>query len=399
MSLEVKNAVDKLGNTFAEFRAENDRRLKEIENKGRADPLIEEKVNKLSASVGEYQAAVDDLIKKAQRPGGTVEDASAELHNSHRRAFHAWARSGEVGELPKFQAEIATDNDAKGGYLVPKTLDSEIEKHERDNTPMRQVCRVINVSNEGYQKLVKSGDAGSGWVGEREARPETDAPTWALLEPYFGEIYAKPKVTQRALDDASINLEAELGEDIGIEFAEQENAAYTVGNGVKKPKGFLSYDLSTDADGTRAFGSIQKIVTGSSGNFVADKILDLVGALKAPYRNGAVFMGSGLAMTEIRKLKDGEGNYLWRASFEAGAPSTLLGYPTVENEDMAAPEADANALAFGNFRRAYYVLDVQGSRMLRDPYTDKPFVVFYTTKRVGGFLVQDRAIKVLTLSN
>lgn len=399
MSLEVTNKIEKLGNTFSEFVVKNDQRLKEIEAKGRADPLLEEQVNKLSAAVGEMQAHLDEVTKKAQRPG-LAAPGDDSLKAEHRKMFSAYLRRGEkaAAGLADLQAKVSVGDDTEGGYAAPETLDTEIERYERDNSPMREVCRQMTLSNEEYRKLVSQGGAGSGWVGEEEARTETDTPTLAELRPYFGEIYAEPKTTQKALDDLAINVEAWLAEEVGIEFAEQENDAYTKGNGVKKPKGILSHTLSTDVDGTRAFDAIQKIVTGSSGNFVADKMLDVVHALKRGYRNGAIWMVSNLGLAEIRKLKDGDGNYLWRPGLEAGSPSTILGYGVVENDDMPDPAADANALIFGNFQRGYCIYDVQGVRVLRDNVTSKPYVKLYTTKRVGGRLIQDRAFKVLTLS-
>lgn len=429
---QLKDTIEKLNNAWTEFKAENDRRLKEVEAKGRADPLTEEKVNKHSAAIGELQAKVntlfadaqkeaqkavdtvrtdlqgqlDDLTAKYQRKGGPGSDPAETVKKAHSKAFDAYLRKGDGRPLRDFDGQVPSDlrntitvgSDTEGGYLAPSTLDSEIEKYERDNTPMRELCKVITVSNENYAKLVKQGEAGSGWVGEQEARPTTGTPTWAELVPFFGEVYAKPKMTQKALDDAMINLEAEIGEDIGIEFGEQENDAYTRGNGIKKPKGILGYTMSTSVDGTRTLGEVQKIHSGSSGAFSADKLIDLVHSLKRGYRKNALWQIAALGVAAIRKLKDGQNNYLWQPSYVLGEPEKLLGYGIVENDDVPAPAADALAAMFGDFRRAYTICDVRGTRLLRDPFTDKPFVVFYATKRVGGFLVNDRAVKVMALS-
>ncbi len=394
--------VEKMNAEYTAFKAENDRRLKEIESKGRSDPLTEEKINKHSAALGELQAQIDKLTMQLQRKGsgagGDQPDAAAKAHS---KAFDRFLRTGDVNALRELNvqgAAVSVGSDTEGGYLVPGQMDSVIEKYERDMTPMRQYARVITVANEHYEKLVKQGEASSGWVGEQEARPDTNAPTWALLTPFFGEIYAKPKVTQKALDDAGINLEAELGEDVGVEFAEKENTAYTTGDGVKKPKGLLAYTMSTQADGTRPLGQIQKLHSGSAGNFVADKLIDLVYLLHEGYLANAAWMMNRSSLGAIRKLKDGQNNYLWQPSLVPGVPEMLLGYPIRLNSGVAAPAVDALAATFGDLRRAYQVVDVRGVRMLRDPYTDKPFVVFYSTKRTGGFVVNDRAVKVYALS-
>lgn len=395
---QIKALVEKMNAEWVVFKAENDRAEKErAEKGGKADPLTEAKIARHSEEIGKLQAQLDDFAMKANRPG--VGEAPDAKKAAHRKAFAAFMRKGNDTGLAELQAVagVSVGTDTEGGYLVPETIDAEIERFERDNTPMRQACRVIKVSNENYSKLVNQGGATSGWVGEKEARPETAAPTWAELVPYFGEIYANPGATQKALDDVGMNLEAWLGEEVGLEFAEQENDAYTAGTGVKKPNGILSYTLSTNVDGTRTFGEIQKVASGSSGAFVIEKLIDLVHALKAPYRIGAAMMLNTLSLAAIRKLKSGD-TYVFQPSLLAGQPSTLLGYPIIENDDMPVPAADAKALIFGNFQRGYTIVDVQGTRVLRDPYTNKPKVHFYTTKRTGGHVVNDRALKVMVLT-
>lgn len=423
---QLKEAIEKLNAEWTGFKAENDRRLKEVEAKGKADPVTEEKVAKHSTAIGELQAKVnslvadaqkeaqksvdsvrtelqaqiDDLTKKLQRKGGGGEppDPKAELKAKHREAFGQFMRRGKDDGLADLQANVSVSSDTEGGYAVPETLDREIERFERDNTPMRGLCKVITLSNENYEKLVNQGGASSGWVDEQEARPETNTPSLAALKPYFGEVYANPAATQKALDDLMIDVEAWLAEEVGLEFGEQENDAFTRGSGVKKPKGILSYTLSTQVDGTRAFGSIQNVNSGSSGNFVADKVIDVIYALKRGYRKNAVMMMSALSVAAVRKLKDGQNNYLWQPTYVAGQPQMLSGYPVEENDDMPDPGAGSNSLAFGDFRRAYQICDVRGTRVLRDPFTSKPKVFFYTTKRVGGMVVNDRAVKILTLT-
>lgn len=401
---KVLALVEKMNMEWVAFKADNDRAMKEAkENGGKVDVITAEKIDKHSKAIGELQAQITEVEKKQNRPGTGGADEKVVKSAAHRKAFNQYMRRGDAtaeSELRSIQASLSVASDPDGGYTVPAEMDKEIEKYERDASTMRQLCRVITVSSERYEKMVKQGSASSGWVGEIESRSTTGTPQWALLAPFFGELYAKPKVTQKILDDSELDLEKELAEDVGVEFAEQENAAYTIGTGIKKPKGILGYTLNTTADGSRAVDAIEKKHTGSSGTFgtTADKLIDLVHLLKPGYRAGAVFMMSTLSVGEIRKIKDGASNYIFQPSLLAGQPPAILGYPIVENEDVPDPAADSNSVIFGNLRRAYQIVDVVGTRMLRDPYTDKPFCVYYTTKRTGGFLVNNRAVKVLTLS-
>lgn len=397
--MTMQNVVEDVKKAVADFRAENDKALAEMKAHGRTSAETAEKVDRLNARITEMQAQLDEAQKMAQRTAtGGNGDANASANAEHSKAFRAFIRGDRNHGLDAIKAAVRVGDDTAGGYAVPETLDTVIEQHERDNTPMRGVCTVMTLSNESYKKLVSPGGVGSGWVGEEESRPETTSPSLKELAPYFGEIYAAPKATQKSLDDMFFDVEQWLANEVGFEFAAKENAAFTIGDGVKKAKGILGYTLSTDADGTRAFGSIQKIVSGSAGAFVADKLIDLVYALHRGYRANASFMGSSLALAALRKLKDGNGNYLWQPDFTKGEGGTLLGKPFIENDDMPDPAADANALMFGDFRRAYTIYDIRGVRVLRDEYTVTPYIRFYTTKRVGGMLVQDRAVKVLTLS-
>lgn len=403
MSVELKQLAEKIQNEWTEFQADNDRRLKEIEAKGRGDgkgdPLTEEKIQKHSEAIGALQKQIDEVQKKASRKGPGSDDEKAEAKADHRKAFGRFMRKGHDDGLLELQEKaVNVSSDPQGGYAVPESTDSAIEQIERDNAPMREVCDVMTVSGEGYEKLVNKGTASSGWVDEQESRAETNTPELAALKPYFGEIYANPAATQKSLDDMAIDVEKWLADEVGIEFALQENDAFTTGNGVKKPKGILSYTLVATADGARAFGEIEKLHSGSSGAFVADKLIDLVHKLHRGYRQGAMWMTTTLGLAAIRKLKDSVDGYLFQPSWQAGQPATILGYPVVENDDVPVPAADANAAIFGNFKRGYLIADVRGVRVLRDPYTAKPKVLFYTTKRMGGMVKNDRALKVYTLS-
>jgi HK97 family phage major capsid protein len=262
---------------------------------------------------------------------------------------------------------------------------------------MRGLCSVTSIGTEDYKQIVDLGGTTSGWVDETEARPETNSPKLAIVSPIFGEVYAKPKATQTALEDIFFNVESWLAAGVAKEFAKQENLAFTSGNGTKKPKGLLAYPMALTKDDTRPFGTLQyfrtEVAAGLPATNPSDLLIDVIHGLKPGYRAGARWMLAGLTLAQVRKWKDSDGNYLWQPGLQLGVPHNILGYDYVENEDMPGIGANALCLAFGNFKEAYHIFDRVGISMLRDPYTDKPYVKFYTTKRVGAMLLNSEAVK------
>ena len=260
-----------------------------------------------------------------------------------------------------------------------------------------------------YKKLVNVHGSTSGWVGEVEDRPETETPKLKEIEPSMGEVYAFPFATQTMLDDGFFDVEGWLSGELATEFAIQEGSAFFNGSGIKKPKGLMTYPLSTKKDGQRDFGTVQYLKTGVSGGFKAldaangvspaDDLIDLIHALRKAYRNGGRFLCNGTTLAVMRKFKDNDGNYIWQAGLQAGQPSVLLGYPVSEDEEMPDLATDSLSVGFGNIKLAYTIVDRIGTRTLRDPYTKKPYVGFYTTKRVGGSLVNSEAVKFLKFSS
>jgi len=289
--------------------------------------------------------------------------------------------------------------DAAGGYAVPEELDAQIEKTLTAISPIRAIASVVKVGSAGYRKLVTTGGTPSGWVAETAARPETDTPDFAEIAPPFGELYANPAASQAMLDDAAFDVEAWLAGEIATEFARAEGAAFVSGSGVNRPKGFLAQPTSAALDSVRAFGTLQFVSTGVAGGFPAvapqDKLIDLVQALRSPYRQGAVFVMNSATAARIRKFKTADGAFLWQPGLVAGQPDTLLGYPVVEAEDMPDVAADSLSVAFGNFRAGYLIAERQETQILRDPFTNKPFVHFYATRRIGGQVMNSEAIKLL----
>lgn len=392
---DVQEVAEALGKKFDEFKGANDKRVDALEaEKGKLAGQVET----LNGKLTELDALKSELEKELagiKRPGGNVDKAVSE----HKAAFMQFVRKGKDDGLGELQAKaLQTTVEADGGYAVPEELDRAILDLLRDESPMRQVCSQITVSTPDYKKLVNLGGAGSGWVGETAARPATGTPTLAQIAAVMGEIYANPQATQTSLDDMFFDAEAWLNAEVAREFSEQEGLAFLTGNGTNKPKGLLAYTMALTADDVRAFGTIQNVKSGTAGDFDADDLIKLVYTLRKGHRAGASWMLPNMTLFKIRTMKDLEGNYIWRPGIEAGQPSSLLGYGVTENEDMPAVAADANAVLFGDFRRAYTIVDRIGTRVLRDPYTNKPNVGFYTTKRVGGMLTDSNAVKVLTLS-
>jgi HK97 family phage major capsid protein len=290
-------------------------------------------------------------------------------------------------------------SDAAGGYALPEELDERIERTLKAVSPIRAIANVVKVGSAGYRKLVTSGGTPSGWAAEGGARAETDTPVFNEIAPPFGDLYANPAASQAMLDDGAFDVEAWLASEIATEFARAEGAAFVSGDGTNKPKGFLAAPNSIDPDSTRAFGTLQFIKTGIAGGFPAvapqDKLIDLVQSLRTPYRQGAVFVMNSATAAAIRKFKTDDGAFLWQPGLVSGQPDSLLGYPLIEAEDMPDVAANALAIAFGNFQAGYLIAERSETQILRDPYTHKPFVHFYATKRIGGQVMNSEAIKLL----
>lgn len=395
-SYEIKAAVDGLG--YDEFKMDQVM----TENSGGGE--LQEKLERLNNEVSQLEERMQMISRAAARPRLSG-DAAMETEDSEQKSafLDNYVRRGSEAEVARFEAKslnIGTPSD--GGYAVPEVIDESIDRLLTDISPVRSVANVVQVGSSNYKKLISTTGPASGWVGETAARPETDTPNFAEITPPLGEIYANPAATQAMLDDAFFDVEAWLSEELATEFGAMEGAAFINGDGVNKPKGILSYTTDAADDAARAFGTLQHIPTGVSGDFPAsdpaDVLVDLVHELRPAYRQGAVFLMNTNTLAQIRKFKDVDGNYLWRPGLGEGAPATLLGYPVMEAEDMPDVGADSLSIAFGNFNRGYLIADRMGTRILRDPYSNKPFVHFYATRRTGGAVVNSEAIKLLKFS-
>jgi HK97 family phage major capsid protein len=357
-----------------------------------------DEVAELRAEMGAMKARIDAQAVAAARPA--LSGAKAEVAPERKAFVDAYLRKGVEGgvELKSF---IGT-SDGAGGYAIPREIDAVIDAALKAVSPIRRIANVVKVGSAGYRKLVTTGGTPSGWVAEGAARDETATPVFHEIVPPAGELYANPAASQAMLDDANFDVEAWLANEIANEFARAEGQAFVTGDGTSKPKGFLTYTTTNEADSVRAFGSLQYVASGAAGAFPGsnpqDKLVDLVQSLRTPYRQGAVFVMNSATLSVIRKFKTSDGAFLWTPGLTEGRPDTLLGYPVVEAEDMPDIAANSLSIAFGNFAAGYLIAERSETQILRDPFTHKPFVHFYATKRVGGGVSNSEAIKLMKFS-
>jgi HK97 family phage major capsid protein len=397
---DATKILNELKTAFEAFKDANDQRIKGVEKKF-DDVVQNEKVDRINADIGKLQTALDEInaAVAAGKIGGAGNDGLNAEQREHAKAFDRFFRKGVENGLRELEVKAAasTSSDPDGGYVTPKQTEATIDRVLGTVSAMRQIARVISISAGTYKKLIGQGGATSGWVGEKESRSETNSPTLAALEFPAMELYANPAATQTLLDDASVNIEQWLADEVAIEFAEEEGTAFISGNGINKPRGILDY--TTVANASYAWGKLGYIATGSAADFdtedSADELIDLTMALKQGYRQNARWLMNRTVQGKVRKFKDDQDNYLWQPGIQAGQPATLLGYPITDDDNMSDVGANAYPVAFGDFQRGYLIVDRSGIRVLRDPYTNKPYVMFYTTKRVGGGVQNFEAIKLL----
>ncbi len=378
---DLNNEISKLATAFEEFKGTNDDRIAQIEAKGSADYVTTDKLAKINSDLASLQSAVTDMGKKSNRVA-TGEGSAQE--DEYKSAFDKWARKGDRYEA-ELESKALVTNDTTGGFLVPKTVESGIRADLRTLSPIRAEANVISTSNDRYTFLLNKRGLTVGWVGETDARPETATPTLVEVTLPGGEIYANPAVSQRALDDSQFNLEAWLTSEIVNEMAIAENKAFVNGDGVNKPKGFVN-DANTTVVKT---GAAAALPAGT------DYLFNLIYKMDSAYRAGAKFYSNGAVSSSLRMAKDSTGQYIWQPSLVLGQPASIAGYAHVELEDMDAVVAGGVPLAFANMKQGYTIADRIGVRTLRDPYTHKPFVHFYATKRVSGMVTDAKAFVVL----
>jgi HK97 family phage major capsid protein len=407
---EIVRAQEEFGREWKTYREENDRRLKEIEEKGfepaewkdrfaKMDAAIEtfdEHTTKMLKEFKENKERIEVLETAARRPKTTVDGKELTPEQlEYKEKIDKYLRSGETAGVKELEAKVLrTSVNTDGGYALSTEREAGILGRLRDTSPMRTYATVRPIAAAEWEQMRITGHAsGGGWVSEQGTRSTTTTPTFGMVKVTPGEHYEQPPVTQMALDDLTFDVEQFLEDEVAAAMAIRENTAYILGDGVGKPRGIMTYTAGTDD----TLFQVQQVNGGHATLLQADGLIDCQDALNEAYQANATWCMRRATKTLVRKLKQpGTGDYLLfdREFGEFGPVETILGKPVWQASDVAAVAANALAYAYGDFRQAYLIVDKQGVRVLRDPYTSKPNVLFYTTKRTGGGIVRPQAIKI-----
>jgi len=386
-----------LHRTLHEYRDENDRRLVEIEEKGATDVLTDEKLIRLDAALDGVMKRLAAVETKSRRPAFAGGEAKSALGYEQKGAFEHYIRTGDASRIARLEAKSGAVTGADGGYLLPPDIEMGVLARIAGLSPIRAIASVQAVAGPSLRKAVSANGATTGWTGDAAPSNVADPNFLTNLDFATGELFCQPAATQTMLDDPAVDIESWIGSEVERAFAAAEAATFVNGNGVNKPKGFLTYP--TVANASWSWGNLGFTSTGVAGGFAAanpsDGLIDLAHALKSGYRQNATFVMNRKTQGQIRKFKDNAGNYLWQPPSVAGGRAALMNFPVVESEAMPDIAANSLSIAFGDFQRGYLVVDRIGIRSLRDPYSAKPYVLFYTTRRVGGGVQDFDAIKLL----
>jgi len=382
---------------FEAFKDTNDERLHQIEKRG-ADTITEQKLARIGDALDAQTRRLDEITLKSARPQIGRDGKTNATALDHKAAFEAYVRSGESANLRALEMKaLSAGSNPDGGYLVPPEVETMIGQRLTAISPIRSIAGVRTISGNVYKKPFMTAGPAVGWVGETDSRTTTASPTLDELSFPATELYAMPAATATLLEDAAVNIDGWIAQEVEQVFAAQEGTAFVSGNGTNKPKGFLAYTTIDNDDWE--WGKLGYVPTGAAGAFPgsnpSDILVDLIYAVNAGYRQNGSFVMNRKTQSSIRKFKDSTGNYLWQPPAVAGGRASLMTFPVVEAEDMPDIAASSYSVAFGDFARGYLIVDRAGVTVLRDPYTAKPYVLFYTTKRVGGGVQDFDAIKLL----
>ncbi len=428
---DTAKTIEDLAKAWEDFKSINEKRLKAIEE-GKSAADFEASLAQANAEISNLQKDVKEAVLKSQRPaisgdkaeaaeaslksfnlrlqaaameaGKTFSPITADQYAEYKAAWATYVRKGIDGLSESEKKTINVGTSTQGGFLVGEEMEAGIDRVVRRYSAMRQVARVIPIGSASYKKLVKtSGTSGASRGGENTTPSNGTSPTWVELEFKPGTYVSEQRITSEAIEDATQDVGADLEMEMGIEFAEMEGTDFISGNGINGPRGLTDYTAVANA--SYAWGSIGYVASGHASSWASsnpsDYLIDLVHALKRQYRAGASFVMNDATLGSIRKLKDGQGNYLWgmtKESFTAGAVGTLLGYPVVTDDFMADIGANAYPIAFGDFKQAYYVIERKGIAVLRDPATNFPAVRFLARRRVGGGVAKFEAVKLFKIA-
>jgi len=388
------DSIEALATAFEAFKTTHTDQLAEIKA-GKTDVVTTDKLGKIEADLDKLQAAVESVNLAAALGDG--HDSEKPRDPEYTAQFQAYFQGREpTAKLEELRA-AATKTDGEGGYLAPIEWDRTISKRQKIISPMRQNSSVVTISSSGFKKVYSDGIVGSGWVGETAARPQTTTPGLTSLGFTMGEIYANPAASQGLLDDAEIDVEAWLADEVSVEFDKQEGVAFLSGDGSNKPDGVLTYVTGGSNAAKHPYGAILALASGAASGITADALFDLQADLPQEFLANAKFFMNRGSQAAFRKLKTTDGAYLWQPSLALGVPPTLAGEPVVDMPGMPGVGAGNVAALYGDMVETYQVIDRTGVRVLRDPYTAKPFVLFYTTKRVGGGVKNPSAMRALKI--
>ncbi len=379
---DVKRLVENVNKSFQEFKTKNDQRLSEIEL-GRRDPLLKNQVDTLAREVqdlSEFKGRLETLETRLSRPALEINQNADNSGNEERKqAMLSYLRFGERALNADEIKLLSVDSDPQGGYWVSPEMSHQIVEQVFETSPMRNVATVETISTDALEIPEDLGEAGVGWTAETGVRTETSTPTIGVRRIPVHEMYAMPKATQQLLDDARVNVEDWLARKTALKMSNTENSAFINGDGTGKPRGILTYP-----GGSNNPGEIRQINSGHASQVTPDGLRTVVYALKTPFVRNASWLMARSTIESIAKLKDAGGDYLWEPGLKLGEPQSLLGHPIERMEDLPTVAANSLSIAFGDWKQAYTIVDRAGVRVLRDPFSAKPFVLFYTTKRTGG---------------
>jgi HK97 family phage major capsid protein len=366
------------------------------------DEALESLTTTTTAALKKLEGKLEKLEAKMGRPGTAANDNTSFGGRAANDNTEIAAEKKALSDFVRHNVEIkamSAGSDPDGGFGVTPQLSADIQRRLYDLSPIRQICRVVNVGSfDSYDEPMQIGDTGATWVGENDARPGSVTPSLGLLHIPVNEIFSTQPVTQRLLDDSRFDMASFVVERVSERMARAEGTAFVNGTGVGQPKGFLTYATDPAADFTRDHAKLQYIVSGGATSITFDGIKNLFWSLRAPHRANGSFVMSSATASALDELKDLNGRYIWRESAALDAPPTLLGKPVYFSEDMPAVAAGNLPIAFGNFTAGFVIADKSGVRFLRDPYSSKPNVIFYAYRRVGGGVADTDAIKLLKVS-
>lgn len=433
--LELSKLIQKQGETWEQHKATNDEILK-AKADGKAVGLLEEKLSKIAADMDKFSEAktaleseilgmkrnpiadkcdvsiaaeiksFNDQVRAEYQSRGkpAPQEFDVDGYAHYKNAFFKMAKGANVNMLDSMeQKALIAGSDQDGGYLLPASTVGAMVAKIYEQSAMRQLCNVQTIATEKLEGIVDNNEAGAGWVSELGTRSDSTTPQVGKYEIDCHEMYAMPKISQKLIDDSQMNVEAWLAAKVADKFARVEGDAFVNGNGVGKPRGLFTYTTAATGDDSRAWGQFEHVKTGANGAFhttKADPIIDLIGAFKSQYLAGAAFLMPRAVRTALRKMKEATSDrYLWEPSLQIGLPETLMGYRVVIDQYVPALATGSLSLAFGDFRQAFTIVDRIGVRTLRDPFTAKPYICYYSTKRTGSGAVDFEAVKFLQFAS